>query len=48
MPMSALHKLKAYFGMVPADEVDEYDDEVAYRDRYANADSFDVPTDRSA
>lgn len=32
MPMSALHKLKAYFGMVPADEVDEYDDDV-YRDQ---------------
>ncbi len=25
--MSTLHKLKAYFGMVPADEVDEYEDE---------------------
>lgn len=34
MPMSALHKLKAYFGMVPADEVDEYEDEIAYRERY--------------
>ena len=34
MPMSALHKLKAYFGMVPADEVDEYGDELAYRDHY--------------
>ncbi|GAB3274800.1 cell division protein SepF [Parasphingorhabdus pacifica] len=33
--MSAMHKLKAYFGMVPADEVDEYDDEITYRDRYA-------------
>ena len=38
MPMSALHKLKAYFGMVPADEVDEYEDDVAYRDRYADSD----------
>lgn len=28
--MSALQKLKAYFGMVPADELDEYDD-----DRYS-------------
>jgi cell division inhibitor SepF len=27
LPMSALHKLKAYFGMVPADEVDDYEDE---------------------
>lgn len=25
--MSALQKLKAYFGMVPADELDEYDDD---------------------
>ncbi|GAA2782103.1 cell division protein SepF [Saccharopolyspora taberi] len=41
--MSALHKLKAYFGMVPADEVDEYDDEVTYRDRYSDGDSsFDA------
>lgn len=46
MPMSALHKLKAYFGMVPADEVDEYDDEVDYRDRYADSDAYDVTTDR--
>ena len=30
--MSALQKLRAYFGMVPADELDEYDDE-----RYADA-----------
>lgn len=47
MPMSALHKLKAYFGMVPADEIDEvYDDEVAYRDRYADPDtSYDPPSD---
>src|SRR6266849_1934788 len=28
--MSALQKLKAYFGMVPADEMDEYED-----DRYS-------------
>lgn len=45
--MSALHKLKAYFGMVPADEVDEYDDEVDYRDRYADSDAYDVPADRT-
>ncbi|GAA0520214.1 cell division protein SepF [Saccharopolyspora thermophila] len=46
--MSALHKLKAYFGMVPADEVDDYDDEVAYRDRYADSDrtGYDAPADR--
>ena len=33
--MTALHKLKAYFGMVPTDEVDDYEDEVGYRDRYS-------------
>ncbi|MGP4018102.1 cell division protein SepF [Saccharopolyspora sp. 5N708] len=46
--MSALHKLKAYFGMVPADEVDEYDDEAEYRDRYADSDRepYDSPSDR--
>ncbi|KEI44444.1 cell division protein SepF [Saccharopolyspora rectivirgula] len=36
--MSALHKLKAYFGMVPADEVDEYGEDVDYRDHYADSD----------
>ncbi|SEG66313.1 cell division inhibitor SepF [Saccharopolyspora kobensis] len=48
MPMSALHKLKAYFGMVPADEVDDYDDEVGYRERYADSDrdTYDGPADR--
>lgn len=40
MPMSALHKLKAYFGMVPADEVDDYGDELAYRDHYED-DAYD-------
>lgn len=30
--MSVLHKVKAYFGMVPAEPIDEYDDE-RYRDR---------------
>lgn len=39
--MSALHKLKAYFGMVPADEIDGYEDGSPYRDRYA-ADSEDL------
>lgn len=33
--MTALHKLKAYFGMVPTDEIDDFEDEVAYRDRYS-------------
>jgi cell division inhibitor SepF len=48
--MSALHKLKAYFGMVPADELDEYEDEDAYRDRYSpdsgNYGGYDTPADR--
>ncbi|PKW19407.1 cell division inhibitor SepF [Saccharopolyspora spinosa] len=48
MPMSALHKLKAYFGMVPADEADEYDDDAGYRDRYSDADRdvYDGPAER--
>ena len=41
--MTALHKLKAYFGMVPTDEVDDYEDEVGYRDRYS-ADSEHYPS----
>lgn len=48
--MSSMHKLKAYFGMVPTDEVDDYEDEIAYRDRY-DSDSdglYDSPGDRSA
>ncbi|MFB9568912.1 cell division protein SepF [Saccharopolyspora hordei] len=46
--MSALHKLKAYFGMVPADEVEDYDDEVGYRDRYGDSDrdGYDAPAER--
>ena len=50
--MTALHRVKAYFGMVPADELDAYDGYGEYvgssrtgdpRDRY---DSFDGPADR--
>ncbi|GAB2668050.1 cell division protein SepF [Saccharopolyspora gloriosae] len=41
--MSTMHKLKAYFGMVPADEVDEFDDDI---DRYGDADEYDSPADR--
>lgn len=42
--MSKLHKLKAYFGMVPAEEVEEYDeDERGYA---ADYDDFDGPEDR--
>ncbi|WP_092522267.1 cell division protein SepF [Actinopolyspora saharensis] len=42
--MSKLHKLKAYFGMVPAEEVDEYDEA---RDGYASEyDEYDAPEDR--
>jgi cell division inhibitor SepF len=45
--MSALHKLKAYFGMVPADEIDDYDDDLAHRDRYAaDSDDYDAHADR--
>ncbi|HEX3785814.1 MAG TPA: cell division protein SepF [Pseudonocardiaceae bacterium] len=51
--MSALQKLKAYFGMVPADEMDEYEDD----DRYGGysstyspgpAEDFDGYGDRAA
>ncbi|WP_020498339.1 cell division protein SepF [Sciscionella marina] len=40
--MSTLRKLKAYFGMIPADEVDDYSDEFAhdYRDRRAPVDRY--------
>jgi cell division inhibitor SepF len=38
--MSALQKLKAYFGMVPADELDDYDD-----DRYGGYGSAYQPAD---
>lgn len=41
--MSTMHKLKAYFGMVPADEVDEFEDDI---DRYEDADEYDAPADR--
>ncbi len=48
--MSALHKLKAYFGMVPVEEVDEYDDLVDDVDeRDADAPGyghFDTSADR--
>jgi cell division inhibitor SepF len=33
--MSTLHRLKAYFGMVPADELDEYEDD--YEPEYGRA-----------
>jgi cell division inhibitor SepF len=51
--MSALQKLKAYFGMVPADEMDEYEDDDrygAYSSSYASgpADDFDGYGDRAA
>ncbi|PRW64401.1 cell division protein SepF [Actinopolyspora mortivallis] len=42
--MSKLHKLKAYFGMVPAEEVDEYGEA---RDGYeSDYDAYDAPEDR--
>jgi cell division inhibitor SepF len=49
--MSALQKLKAYFGMVPADELDEYEDE-RYGGGYGSAyqpagdPEFDTYSDR--
>ncbi|WP_092627337.1 cell division protein SepF [Actinopolyspora mzabensis] len=43
--MSKLHKLKAYFGMVPAEEVDEYDE---VPDGYApDYDEYDSSEDRA-
>lgn len=45
--MSALHKLKAYFGMVPADEVDDYEDEdVDYPDPTAGDEVYGAAADR--
>ncbi len=35
--MSALQKLKAYFGMVPADELDDYDEDDRYGGGYGSA-----------
>ena len=32
--MSALQKLKAYFGMVPAEDIDDYDSDDDYRRDY--------------
>jgi cell division inhibitor SepF len=51
--MSALQKLKAYFGMVPADEMDDYDDDDrygAYSSSYSSgpAEDFDGYGDRVA
>lgn len=44
--MSALQKLKAYFGMVPAEDIDGYEDDRGryasdYRDDYAADDSYE-------
>lgn len=39
--MSALHKLKAYFGMVPADEVEDYeDDDIDYPETPGDGDGY--------
>ncbi|MDR7300563.1 cell division protein SepF [Haloactinomyces albus] len=43
--MSALHKLKAYFGMVPAEEVDGYDDS-EYDGYGADVEDYDAAPDR--
>jgi cell division inhibitor SepF len=47
--MSALQKLRAYFGMVPADELDEYEDEryVGYAPGYAEQDEVGGWADRA-
>lgn len=50
--MSALHKLKAYFGMVPADDIDDdYEDELGDDDRFSPQSghyaSYDSTADRS-
>lgn len=50
--MSALQKLKAYFGMVPADELDDYEDDdryPAYSSAYSSgsAEDFDGYGDRA-
>ncbi len=44
--MSALHKLKAYFGMVPADEADDYEDDAVYRDHFGADAEYEPPIDR--
>ncbi|RJQ78161.1 DUF552 domain-containing protein [Pseudonocardiaceae bacterium YIM PH 21723] len=41
--MSALHKFKAYFGMVPADEVDGYDERGGYQDDYRSEYEAETP-----
>lgn len=44
--MSALHKLKAYFGMVPAEEIDGYEDDPAYDGYASDVDDYDASSDR--
>jgi cell division inhibitor SepF len=44
--MSTLHKLKAYFGMVPADDVDDYEDEAEYGEQYADDEAYEPDTGR--
>ncbi len=54
LAMSALQKLKAYFGMVPAEDVDAYDDRDKYGHQgssvatasYAEGDDYDTYPDR--
>ncbi|WP_016698281.1 cell division protein SepF [Actinoalloteichus spitiensis] len=47
--MSALHKLKAYFGMVPTDDLEAYDESSSgYRDGYQDGDDYDSYGDRTA
>jgi cell division inhibitor SepF len=49
LAMSALHKLKAYFGMVPAEDMDDYSDDddrygSDYRDYYSSVEDADRDT----
>ncbi|WP_114453460.1 cell division protein SepF [Halopolyspora algeriensis] len=44
--MSVLHKLKAYFGMVPAEEVDGYDDDPGYGGYGSDVEDYDSESDR--
>src|ERR1051326_1034810 len=45
--MSALQKLKAYFGMLPADDMDEYEDDYSgYGSAYEGEPDLDTYSDR--
>ncbi|MQA14444.1 MAG: DUF552 domain-containing protein [Pseudonocardiaceae bacterium] len=44
--MSTLHRLKAYFGMVPAEELDDYDPDYDYHPEYGAEYYDDYPPER--